>query len=57
MTTVHLRTANLQVQEQAKAQMQQTVARLTDACWDKCVGTPGGHSMMSIPDGEKLPTW
>lgn len=27
--------------EQAKAQMQQTVARLTDTCWDKCVGTPG----------------
>ncbi|CAK0736909.1 hypothetical protein CVIRNUC_000823 [Coccomyxa viridis] len=29
------------VQEQAKAQMQQTVARLTDACWEKCIGTPG----------------
>ncbi|CAL5218472.1 g157 [Coccomyxa viridis] len=27
--------------EQAKAQMQQTVARLTDTCWDKCIGTPG----------------
>ncbi len=27
--------------EQAKAQMQQTVARLTDTCWDKCAGTPG----------------
>lgn len=29
------------VQEQAKAQMQQTVARLTDQCWEKCIGTPG----------------
>ena len=29
------------VQEQAKAQLQQTVARLTDECFDKCVGNPG----------------
>ncbi|KAL6778803.1 TIM8 [Auxenochlorella protothecoides x Auxenochlorella symbiontica] len=29
------------MEEQAKAQLQQTVARLTDECWDKCMGTPG----------------
>lgn len=29
------------VQEQAKAQLQQTVARLTDECFDKCIGNPG----------------
>lgn len=28
-------------QEQAKAQLQQTVSRLTDECWDKCLGNPG----------------
>ncbi|GAB4814078.1 hypothetical protein N2152v2_001124 [Parachlorella kessleri] len=31
------------VQEQAKAQLQQTVARLTDECFDKCVGNPGNY--------------
>ena len=25
-----------------QAQLQQTIARLTDECWDKCMGTPGG---------------
>ena len=39
----------MQVQEQAKAQMQQTVARLTDACWDKCIGTPGGLNETQPP--------
>lgn len=29
------------MQEKAKAQMQQTVAKLTDKCWDTCVGAPG----------------
>lgn len=44
-----MRASYLQVQEQAKAQMQQTVARLTDACWDKCIGTPGGLSGTQPP--------
>lgn len=30
-------------QEQAKAQLQQTVSRLTDECWEKCVGNPGSY--------------
>lgn len=38
----------LQMAEQAKAQMQQTVARLTDTCWDKCIGTPGGSSSREL---------
>lgn len=38
----------LQMAEQAKAQMQQTVARLTDTCWDKCIGTPGGSSWQEL---------
>lgn len=46
---VLMRASYLQVQEQAKAQMQQTVARLTDACWDKCIGTPGGLSGTQPP--------
>jgi import inner membrane translocase subunit TIM8 len=29
------------MQEKAKAQMQQTVAKLTEKCWDTCVGAPG----------------
>ena len=41
-------TSRLQVQEQAKAQMQQTVARLTDACWEKCIGTPGRVGLASF---------
>ena len=28
-------------QEQAKAQLQQTVSRLTEECWDKCISSPG----------------
>lgn len=31
------------LQEQAKAQLQQTVARLTDECWDKCISSPGSY--------------
>mmetsp|Transcript_5253 Transcript_5253/g.15051 ORF Transcript_5253/g.15051 Transcript_5253/m.15051 type:complete len:86 (+) Transcript_5253:234-491(+) len=27
--------------EQEKAQLQQTVAKLTETCWDKCMGSPG----------------
>lgn len=30
-------------QEQAKAQLQQTISRLTDECWDKCVSSPGTY--------------
>lgn len=30
-------------QEQAKAQLQQTVTQLTSTCWDKCIGTPGRY--------------
>jgi len=31
-------------QEQARAQMQQTIAKLTDVCWNKCMtGTPGSY--------------
>lgn len=26
---------------QAKAQLQQTISRLTDECWGKCMGNPG----------------
>ncbi|KAG7670423.1 hypothetical protein Ndes2526B_g00175 [Nannochloris sp. 'desiccata'] len=29
------------MQEQAKAQLQQTISRLTDECWDKCMSSPG----------------
>ena len=29
------------LREQMRAQVQQTVARVTDVCWDKCIGTPG----------------
>lgn len=29
------------MREQMRAQVQQTVARVTDVCWDKCIGTPG----------------
>ena len=32
---------NFLVQQQAKAQLQQTISRLTDECWGKCVGNPG----------------
>jgi len=28
-------------QEQVRMQLQQTVARLTDECWDKCISSPG----------------
>jgi import inner membrane translocase subunit TIM8 len=31
------------VQQQAKAQLQQTISRLTDECWTKCIGNPGGQ--------------
>merc|ERR1712070_211318 len=30
-------------QEQAKAQLQQTISRLTDECWDKCVSSPSTY--------------
>ena len=46
--------SRLQVQEQAKAQMQQTVARLTDACWEKCIGTPGRATLKSFQMSERL---
>lgn len=29
------------VQENARRELQQTVASLTAICWEKCVGTPG----------------
>ena len=29
------------MREQMRAQVQQTVARVTDVCWEKCLGTPG----------------
>ena len=29
------------MKEQVRAQIQQTVARVTEVCWDKCIGTPG----------------
>lgn len=29
------------VQENAKRELQQTVATLTHTCWDKCISTPG----------------
>lgn len=32
---------NFLVQQQAKAQLQQTISRLTDECWAKCIGNPG----------------
>ena len=32
---------NFLQQQQAKAQLQQTISRLTDECWAKCVGNPG----------------
>ena len=34
--------------------MQQTVARLTDACWEKCVGTPGRAISKSFEMPERL---
>jgi import inner membrane translocase subunit TIM8 len=27
----------------ARAQLQQTVSRLTDECWDKCISSPGSY--------------
>ena len=32
---------NFLVQQQAKAQLQQTVSRLTEECWAKCISSPG----------------
>ena len=32
------------VQQQAKAQLQQTISRLTDECWSKCIGNPGARA-------------
>ena len=29
------------MREQVRAQVQQTVARVTEVCWEKCIGTPG----------------
>ncbi|KAI3431481.1 hypothetical protein D9Q98_004533 [Chlorella vulgaris] len=34
---------NFLVQQQAKAQLQQTISRLTDECWTKCIGNPGNY--------------
>ncbi len=34
--------------------MQQTVARLTDACWEKCIGTPGRATLKSFQMSERL---
>ncbi|PRW39214.1 mitochondrial inner membrane translocase isoform A [Chlorella sorokiniana] len=31
------------MQQQAKAQLQQTISRLTEECWGKCIGTPGNY--------------
>ena len=37
------------VQQQAQAQLQQTISRLTDECWSKCMGTPGARSGVRSP--------
>eukprot|EP00890_Picochlorum_soloecismus_P001507 jgi/Picsp_1/2357/NSC_05820-R1_mitochondrial import inner membrane translocase subunit tim8 len=31
------------MQEQAKAQLQQTISRLTEECWNTCISSPGSY--------------
>ena len=39
---------NFLVQQQAKAQLQQTISRLTDECWAKCISSPGACAAVGV---------
>lgn len=41
---------------QAKAQLQQTISRLTEECWGKCMGTPG-KSPVATPACRRCCCW